>query len=347
MANAQRSVVDLLLPRLLPPQAVEHAPAPRAPALEALLARGARRVLGGTGPLDWLMQRFAVPTGGDWPAGALSLLGDEGRPGNACWLRADPVHLRVNRDQLILADHRSLHLSRAEAETFTDALNRHFAADGFVFYPLRPERWYLRVPTPPAITTTALPDAVGRHIDPVLPKGPDALAWHRLLNELQMLLHSLPLNEDREVRGELAVNSAWLWGVGALPAQVASPYRTVVARDPVARGLALAAGCAVTHARSAVRQWLADASRGDLLVFEESLDMASIDGNEAAWAVALQQLEREVFTPLLDALKSGFLDRIRILTFAASGGVCFETSRADLWRFWRGTQPLTAYAEAG
>jgi len=43
------------------------------------------------------------------------------------------------------------------------------------------------------------------------PKGVEALHWHQLFNEIQMLLFSHPVNEAREVRGELPVNSVWLW----------------------------------------------------------------------------------------------------------------------------------------
>jgi hypothetical protein len=347
MANAKRSVVDVLLPALLPAQTEWRAPAPRAPALETLLARGERRLLDTACPLSWLMQRFAVPAVGDWAAGALSLLGDGGRPGDACWMRADPVHLRVNRDQLILADHHHLHLSQAEAEIFTDALNRHFSAEGLVFYPLRPERWYLRIPTLPAITTTPLSAAVGRPVDPRLPKGPEALAWHRLFNELQMLLHGIAANEEREARGELPVNSLWLWGAGALPALPASSHCTVVASDPVALGLARAAGCTAAHPDTGIGAWLSDPSRGDLLVFDERLETAAIDERDAAWADALSELERDIFAPLLAALKGGRLDRIRTSTFTAGSGFCFETSRAALRRFWRAAQPLSAYAQAG
>jgi hypothetical protein len=40
----------------------------------------------------------------------------------------------------------------------------------------------------------------------------------RLQNEMQMLLYTHPLNDVREARRELPVNSFWLSGTGALPA---------------------------------------------------------------------------------------------------------------------------------
>ena len=344
MADAPRSVVDVLLPGLLPPPGAHGVPVPRTPALEILLARGDRQTVPETDAVDWLMHRFGVPPGADWPAGALSLLGDAGQPGDACWLRVDPVHLRVSRDQLILADHRLFSISQIEAANLSDALNRHFSGEGFVFYPLRPERWYLRVPALPAITTTPLAAAMGRHIDPLLPKGPDALAWHRIFNELQMLLHTLPVNEEREARGELPVNSVWLWGAGTLPTGLERPYSALIAGDPLARGLALAAGCAALEPSTDVRRWLGDQSRGDLLVYEHALDAARAYASDAAWSTALERLERDILAPLLDALKSGQINGLRIVTFTASGGVRFEATRASLWRLWRGARPLSSFA---
>jgi hypothetical protein len=348
MATVPLPTVDLLLPGLLPTQRVDApaTPLPRLPTLELLLARGDRATLNETSAVQWLMRRFGVNTAFELPAGALSLLGDGGEPGDAHWLRADPVHLRLHRDQLILADHRVFEISQVEAEAITDALNRHFTQDGFVFYPLRPERWYLRLAVPPAIVTRPPADAIGRHIDPLLPCGPDALAWHRLCNEIQMLLHDLPVNAERESRGVLAVNSVWLWGGGLFPTALARPYALVIASDPVARGLARAAGCAVATPDRDIGSLLADRTPGDVLWYDPDLHIARAYGDDAALAAALERLEQTVFAPLLDHLKGGQLARIRIVTFAESGGDCFETTRASLWRFWRSVMALSHYAVA-
>lgn len=308
-----------------------------------LLARADRHALAEADAVEWLMRRFGVPHTADWPGGALSLLGDAGTPGDACWMRADPVYLRVNRDQVILADHRVFGISQVEAEAFCSALNRHFSTDGFVFYPLRPERWYLRVPALPAITTTPLATALGRHIDPHLPQGTDALAWHRIFNEVQMLLHGLRTNEEREARGELPVNTIWLWGAGSLPTQLERPFSAVLARDALARGLALAAGCAALDPQTNLRRWLSEPSRGTLLVYEDGLDAALAYGNDTAWNDALEKLEEDVFAPLLDALKSGRIEKLQIASFSADHGTRFEATRTTLWRFWRSARPLSSF----
>jgi hypothetical protein len=338
--------LDLLLPGLFPAQAVSDtgSPPPRLPMLERLLARSDFSTLEETSACRWLLRRFGFDADGEMPAGALSLASDGGTPGDACWLRADPVHLRVQRDQLLLADHHVFDISQSEAEALTDALNRHFAADGMVFYPLRPERWYLRTSTLPAIVTTPLAEAIGRGIDPLLPRGPEAMAWHRLGNEIQMLLHGTPQNADRESRGAPTINSVWLWGAGVMPRHVARPYALVIGEDPVAGGLARAAACGLRTVGGDLRTLLAQGLRGDALWYDTKLDRLRVYGDEAAVTAELQDLEQRLFAPVLDALSRGQLDRVRLVTFAADRGIAFEARRADLWRFWRSARALAEYA---
>jgi len=349
MAIAFTPAVDLLLPGLIPSQRPDEqaAPLPRLPALERLLARSDRCEVEATTSHKWLTQRFGLPVARELPAGALSLLADGGQPRDGCWLRADPVHLRVHRDQLVLADHCVFGISQREAETFADALNRHFVHDGLIFYALRPERWYLRVPVRPEILTTPLADAVGRPIDSLLPRGAEALAWHGLFNEIQMLLHDVPLNAEREARGALPVNSLWLWGVGPLPAAIERPYELVVTDDPVARGLARVAGCETAPLGGDIWQPLACSRQGDVLLFEPVLDLMRAYADEASLSETLAQLEGGVFAPLLEELNSGRLQRLRIFTFVGASGVGFEATRLSLWRFWRNAEPLFDYAGRG
>src|SRR6266568_5191760 len=89
--------------------------------------------------------------------------------------------------------------------------------------------------TPPSAAREGL-------IEGNLPSGPDAMRFHALMNEAQMLLHEHPVNAEREARGEPALNSVWFWGGGVIDAAKAQPFSAVITDDPLARGLALAAG---------------------------------------------------------------------------------------------------------
>lgn len=69
-------------------------------------------------------------------------------------------------------------------------------------------------------------------LDSGLPRHVHARDGRRLLNEIQMLWHSHPINTDREARGLAQINGIWLYG-GALPPQL-SPGSFEQIGNPVA-----------------------------------------------------------------------------------------------------------------
>src|SRR5713101_766831 len=215
--------------------------ADRLGAAETLFAKGRRRRLAASPREAWLFERFAVPKQRDWPAAPYTLLADGGTPERHFWLRADPVHLRLGRDTLTFADGAAFDVSRAESEALVETLNRHFG-NAMLFYPVQPARWYVRLQAAPDMHTTPPSAAREETIEGNLPSGPDAMRFHALMNEAQMLLHEHPVNAEREERGEPALNSVWFWGGGVIDAAKARPFSAVITDDPLARGLALAAG---------------------------------------------------------------------------------------------------------
>src|SRR5256885_15089389 len=124
---------------------------------------------------------------------------------------------------------------RAESEALAEPPNRHFGPT-MLFYPMRPARWYVRLEKAPDVQTTPAAAARGVAIDEKLPSGPDAMRFHALMNEAQMLLHEHPVNAEREARGVPALNSIWFWGGGGIAAAKARPFSAGVARRPLAPG---------------------------------------------------------------------------------------------------------------
>src|SRR3974390_467929 len=116
------------------------APAGRLAAAETLIARGRRKRTAQVAHDAWLFERFGVGRQRDWPVAPYTLLAGGGVPGGHFWMRADPVHLSVGRDTLVLDGARP-DLSRAEAEALVATLSSHF---GQALPPPapRPERWY-------------------------------------------------------------------------------------------------------------------------------------------------------------------------------------------------------------
>jgi hypothetical protein len=133
---------------------------------------------------------------------------------HAFWLFAHPVHLVLARDHFVLSEPAPVLASRADTESIILSLNQHFLPQKLHFYAIEND-WFLGLDADPKITTTALKHALNKDITPYLPQGEGALVWAKLQNEIQMLLFNHPINEAREARGELPINSVWFDGLSA------------------------------------------------------------------------------------------------------------------------------------
>jgi len=246
------------------------------------------------------------------------------------WFHADPVHLRPDRDRLLLFAGPSLVIGDDEAESLIDAFNGHFAADGLHLLRAGPSSWFLRVPEAPRLRTWAIHRVVDRRVDAYLPWGPDAKAWERWQTEAQMLFFSHPVNEERARLGRPAISGVWTWGGGVLPRVKAGPELTV-ADHPLAVGLARAAGGQILR----LEGWspLGDGvpSADPVLVFWDRLWWPSLEGDAASWRQALQGLET-LMGVLLRGLSAG---RIRHLVLEDGEGPRLVLSRPGLLRLWR------------
>jgi hypothetical protein len=304
------------------------APANRLAAAETLIARGRRKQQASVPPEAWLFERFGARRQRDWPVAPYTLLADGGAPEAYFWMRADPVHLTVARDSLAL-ESAALDVSRPEAEALAGTLNRHFA-ETLAFHPLQPERWYVRLPATAEVDTTPPSAARGRAIEDSLPQGADAMRFHALMNEVQMLLHEHPVNTEREARGAPVINSVWFWGGGKLDAPAARPFSTVLAEDPLARGLARSAGAAERRLPDDAETMLSELpAEGKTLVVLDSLPGAA--------------LERDWLAPLLAALEEGRIGMLSLYLTGVNSLLEVETVRSDLRYFWRTRKPLASY----
>ena len=312
-------------------QVVEHLPA-----LEMLLARGRRNRREAADFESWLSFVFNIDKT-PLPAGALSALGLGVDPGDRFWLRADPVHLRADRDRLLLFPSQGFAFSDAEAEQLGGALLRHFS-DRFSLKVLRADVWVLCTDGEAELHSKPPIELAGQNVDPNLPEK----RWHALLNEMQMAMYQHPVNTEREAHGEPAVNSVWLWGGGRLPAPTRSSWQSVSGEDPVALGLARLAGVP-SGPTTGAREWLAQAPEdGRHLVVLDALRAPRALGDDAAFARGLRALEERWFAPLLDSLRSERIGMVSV--HVPEPGLSFETIRGDLRRFWRRPRRIAAYA---
>lgn len=317
---------------------------PHAPGLESLLEFAGERRISEGGEESWLCQAFGVARQSDWPIAALTAWSDGLVADEHYWLRVDPVHLRLLRDSLTMADCKPFDLTSEEAHSLLDTLNRHFAVDGLQLLAPAANRWYLQLPQPAALITHPLAEVVGRDVDECLPQGSDAMLWHGWINEAQMLLHDHPVNQEREHRGQLPVNSIWPWGGGVLAGPASISYQGVWSGDGLARALAGLAGGEAQAVPVSTEAWLDKTPVvGKHLIMLDALNNPELRQDAGSWQQTMQQLDRLWFAPLLQALKAGRISRIHLHLAGFRAVRSFTVERTNLWKFWRRPKPLETY----
>ena len=138
--------------------------------------------------------------------------------GDAAWGLLTPAHWHVARDHVSLADPAALNLSDVESRAAFEAVRELFEGEGMRFEWGSALRWYASHEGLADLPCAALDRVIGRRVE--LWTGtnaettPAAALMRRLQSEVQMLLYPHPINEQREARGELALNSFWLSGCG-------------------------------------------------------------------------------------------------------------------------------------
>ncbi len=310
------------------------------PALETLLGRGVATTLPPATLDETLAGLWDLPPASA-PYAALRVAGSGGQGsegGDACWMCADPVHLRFARESLMLTDRHELDLAPDEARQLVDALNGAFADVG-EFAIATAGEWNLRLHTAPQLVTHSVAQVLGRSIEPFLPGGPDGAQWRRTINEMQMLLHTHPVNAAREAQGRLTINSVWPWGAGSLAAGLPPRHESVFADTPLARGLARASGGTGEPLPAAFPSTAA----GSALAVLDSLHYPALAGEIDAWQAALRELEAAWFQPLLDALRRRRLDHARIILTGDAACVDLRCGNAGWWKFWQHPLALESF----
>lgn len=338
--------LTLFIPGLLGSTGVGHTPGAldglALAALERILARADRHHVPERGVTAALLGLFGITPQDELPVAALTRRLDMGETENdGHWLRADPVHVRADRDRLVMLGNRHLNVRADEAAQLAAEFNRLFEADGLHLEAPQPERWYMRLTTPTVLHTWPLPEVVGRDVDPHLPTGADALHWHQLLNEIQMLFHASPVNRERETHGQPTINSVWFWGGGALPASPSSPWTRVWSHDALAQASARHAGVAASPAPAAFEDWQEQASEAGvhLLTLDGAVEAIQF-GDIGRWRDFITAVDDAWLAPALAALQRGQLSELKLVT--AEGESFVFTPRA-LRRWWRRSRPLKVY----
>lgn len=215
-----------------------------------------------------------------------------------------PAHWRIGADQVTMLDPDALALDEAESRALCEAVHELCEGVGWRVQYGAPLTWYAAHPSLAEQPCASLDRVIGRGVDAWLVQDTRV---RRLQNEAQMLLHRHPLNEAREARDALAVNSFWLSGCGvAQPAHETAALRF----DGRLRAGALAedwaAWAEAWHALDAgpLAELLAAVQRGEratLTLCGERVAQRYESAPRTLWA-RLTSLGKQPAAPLLQAL---------------------------------------------
>lgn len=158
-----------------------------------------------------------------------------------------PVHLHATRDHLILMGQNQIDLTVEESTQLLKAVLPLIEEDfqGSILYE-NCHYWFIPAGPFASLISYSVDQAHGRNIDWWMPRDTNeegvAKRWRKLQNEIQMLWHIDPVNQEREQRGIPSINSLWISGIGKLddvevPSVVKESQR-LIGQNPLLSGLA-------------------------------------------------------------------------------------------------------------
>lgn len=160
---------------------------------------------------------------GLWPWAAWQAAADGLDSRSGAWALVTPAHWHLGSQQLTLIDPDALLLDAAASRAFFNVVLPLFTSAGFELHWAAPLRWYAVHTGLQGLRSASLDRVIGRNVDAWLGSDPAAQRLRRLQAEVQMLLYTHPLNDDRQARQLPTVNSFWLSGCGPYQATPSAP----------------------------------------------------------------------------------------------------------------------------
>ncbi len=134
------------------------------------------------------------------------------------WALVTLCHWQVAIDQVVLDDPNAIGITEAESQALLEAARPFFQEDGIaVRRSATPGRWLARGELFRTLPTASVDRVAGQAIAEWVPLSDALKPIRKLQNEMQMLLYTQRVNDDRVARGAQPINSFWLSGTGALP----------------------------------------------------------------------------------------------------------------------------------
>ena len=325
---ANRRTITLLVQDLR--QLIDSAQAgQRFPALERVLSRG--RHFRDTSPSSdhFRFHLFGMTVDDPPPVAALTRLADSGeQPGrHEYWLRSDPITLWADMARVVIAGSGLADLDEYDRNEIENTVRSVLMEEGIQLHSDHPERWCIALKRPVSGSFPPISEALGMDLSEAMQENPEARHWRRIMNEIEIALHSCPVNVRRRNEGRHEINSIWFWGGGFIPtATKQAVFDAVYSDHPVSRGLSAINDCKL---RSQHEFDPGGLSADDQSVF---IDWITDSGQPKASLAALESF--------LDGILAGMNHKsdLLVLYCGRRDGWQFRSSR--YWRWWRRTHTV-------
>ena len=231
---------------------------------------------------------------------------------------ASPVWQQMGMHQVSVIDGAYIQIQTDEAERLCGGLTEFYRHEGWQFHPLRPDLWLVTLPRRPAWHTAPVFDICGPNGDVSQAGGEDALQWLGRQTEIQMYLHNHPVNAERTAQKIPAVNGLWLWQ----DLEGTQSARPLLSSDCAWADFYPGERTGAPYDFGAWQAMLneAGATFSDGLIFLDDLVVTGQTGDTWAYRDILESWETRWFAPLRQALYSGRLKSLTIVTDGENGG---------------------------
>lgn len=242
------------------------------------------------------------------------------------YLIAEPVHLRVDRDRILIAEPDILQLSIDEAQAIIQAINQHFQDELKVYY-LSEHKWVVGF-NQELINNQYYPvlDIIGEDIDDYLPSGSNALYLSKIVTEIQMLLFNLQDKLANHNSNLPICNSVWLWDK-----QVKPTVNQYIQQTIHENGLSLTTNNATIQNLTAM---LGDSWQTNLIILD-SLYHPCCYSDSYAWVNNFQRLDHELCGLLIKLFKHRVLVQLNLLLPQRDKTLCLQLTSTDKYKFWQ------------
>src|SRR6516225_3960117 len=254
-------------------------------------------------------------------------------PSVTSWI-ATAVHLQAGLTRLHFDQRGLLRLTPAEQADLCADFARTFGSSRQTLAPLPSGEFLLGTPGLPPLATQEPGRAACGELDQMMPAGAAAAPLRRLLAEIEMWLHALPLNEARDSRGEASVTTLWPWGaVGRIVRPVPrtpAGLPTAFGRDAWLQGLWQLNSARCRTPPEDLEEVLASGARAAVLVVDVG---GQLRGDAATVAGALRRVDERFVSPALQALRQRALEGVTLILNDTRAHI----ERRSLRKLWRRT----------